>query len=145
MSFGIDGDGNYGYYGAAGSLVPFRKAFDFANMKTYTGTTGTSTGKNITCNTYDGKTKKVQFREVNYKIPGTIHAIWMHITDGTKYTSMYTAATNTVFTAQAATGYAIFLADDPVKVTNDGFVLPLYTDSGPGANTFDYTIYYTDD
>ena len=25
VSFGIDGDGNYGYYGADGSLVPFKK------------------------------------------------------------------------------------------------------------------------
>ena len=25
ISFGIDGDGNYGYYGADGSLVPFKK------------------------------------------------------------------------------------------------------------------------
>ena len=29
VSFGIDGDGNYGYYGADGSLVPF-KSFDEA-------------------------------------------------------------------------------------------------------------------
>lgn len=25
VSFGIDGDGNYGYYGADGSLIPFKK------------------------------------------------------------------------------------------------------------------------
>jgi len=27
MKFGKDGDGNYGYYGADGSLIPFKKEF----------------------------------------------------------------------------------------------------------------------
>lgn len=32
MKFGIDGDGNYGYYGADGSLIPFKSGFSGANI-----------------------------------------------------------------------------------------------------------------
>lgn len=32
MKFGIDGDGNYGYYGADGSLIPFKSGFGGANI-----------------------------------------------------------------------------------------------------------------
>ena len=32
MRFGIDGDGNYGYYGADGSLIPFKSGFSGANI-----------------------------------------------------------------------------------------------------------------
>ena len=33
FSFGIDGDGNYGYYGADGSLIPFKKLPNFGAMQ----------------------------------------------------------------------------------------------------------------
>ncbi len=32
LTFGIDGDGNYGYYGADGSLVPFKSASNFEGV-----------------------------------------------------------------------------------------------------------------
>ena len=49
FSFGIDGDGNYGYYRADGSLIPFKKGDELS-----IGTTATSAditqGKTALCN-----------------------------------------------------------------------------------------------
>ena len=36
MKFGKDGDGNYGYYGADGSLIPFKGALKESDVWTYT-------------------------------------------------------------------------------------------------------------
>ena len=39
LTFGIDGDGNYGYYGADGSLVPFKTSDPIQKFKVNSGWT----------------------------------------------------------------------------------------------------------
>ena len=111
-------------------------------MKTLTGTTGTSPGT-ATYTDETGKTKKVQYRTASYKISGTIHAIYMHVSGSVAYPSLYTRASATIFTAQSATGYCIFKAQSPAYINNSGFNLPIYAASGPGSKTFSYTIWYS--
>ena len=111
-------------------------------MKTLTGTTGTSPGT-ATYTDETGKTKKVQYRTASYNISGTIHAIYMHVSNSVDYPSLYTRASGTIFTAQRATGYCIFKAQSPAYINNRGFNLPIYAASGPGSKTFSYTIWYS--
>lgn len=47
MSFGVDGDGNYGYYGADGSLVPFKSGEVLLN--TLTTFSASSSKKTVDC------------------------------------------------------------------------------------------------
>ena len=111
-------------------------------LKTLTGTTGTSPGT-ATYTDETGKTKKVQYRTASYNISGTIHAIYMHVSNSVEYPSLYTRASGTIFTAQRATGYCIFKAQSPAYINNNGFNLPIYAASGPGSKTFSYTIWYS--
>lgn len=51
LSFGTDGDGNYGYYGADGSLIPFKSGAEYSNaimIVTYYHYTSNTTITDIT-------------------------------------------------------------------------------------------------
>lgn len=51
MKFGTDGDGNYGYYGADGSLIPFSKVVYLGNGTTF-NVSSYKNYKNFTSNNF---------------------------------------------------------------------------------------------
>lgn len=63
FSFGVDGDGNYGYYGADDSLIPFKS--DFSNATLLTSVTGYDGGKTLDYTADKDKYVLVVFATVN--------------------------------------------------------------------------------
>lgn len=103
MRFGVDGDGNYGYYGADGSLIPFKRI----DLVSGTVSKKITSGSTYTLTFNTGKTGYS-----NYALQPSLHAI----STNTVKDAYYGIGINISY--NKSTGVITYTLNDPKQVTS---------------------------
>lgn len=99
LSFGTDGDGNCGYYGADGSLIPFKRVYRLPDLS-YSDNSATWVVKNKDY-TYDVSGYKHLLLTISFGLsyPNGSTCYCIVICDGKQLTSREYAVTNNIYSS----------------------------------------------
>ena len=117
LKFGTDGDGNYGYYGADDSLIPFKSGGNLGDIITI-GTYTTETARQVDCTSipnYDKLTVD-NFMCTNISEYDGAYLQWGNVSNGDSYnssTGVYTIGQKT----RQVTGSNPYYISSAIKLT----------------------------